>query len=110
MEQTDGLFDAADDAVAYPLDSFLGFETNGTTTNLLMNFKGVRDSNGNAITADVATLTITANKQKETILEITQAINRDRDGFVIVADGSNGGVFASQYITAVSLALVAGGV
>ena len=109
MEQTDGAFDAADDAVGFPLDSFIGFETNGTTTQLIMNFKGVRDSNTNAAVPDVALLTITANKQKEAMLEITQAINRDRDGFVIVADGSNGGVFASQYVTAVALTLAAAG-
>ena len=103
MEQADGAFDAAQDAVAYPVSSFKGFSASGTTTTLLLHFHGVLGQDEDA--HDVVTLTITANKQKEVIQALAAAFNEGphSDGFVVVADDSNS-VYADSRITACAIA------
>ena len=111
MEQTDGLFNTANDFVGYPLERFKGFRTTDTT-ELQMEFDpalgtvGLHDDA--SFTADTVGLTVTANKQKEAIQDIVAAINAHPNGdpCIVIADDSNS-VFASQYITGCSITVTA---
>ena len=104
MEETDGAFDAANDAVCVPLSRLKGFRANGTTTQLLIELKpmlGYLSGDDVTLVADSVLLTITANKQKEVIHDITSAINSARNidkAMIVVSDDSNS-VFASPFIT-----------
>ena len=76
----DKLFDAAHDVAVYPVSSFRGFTNQSTTeTHLAMCFKpiegevGDADGGGDDVN-DVVTLTITANKHKEVMLAIADAL------------------------------------
>ena len=104
MEETDGLFNAANDAVCVPLSRLKGFRASGTTTTLIIELKpmlGYLSGDDVTLVADSILLTITANKQKEVIHDITSAINSARNidkPMIVVSDDSNS-VFASPYIT-----------
>ena len=108
MEQTDGAFDAAQDAVCYPVSSFQGFSASGTTTTLLLHFSGILGQDEDAY--DVVTLTITANKHKEVMTAIVQAISGAKsphsDGMIIVSDDSNS-VFLDSRITGCAISATA---
>ena len=114
MEQTDGAFDAANDAMAVPVERFKGFRQAGTTTTeLAMEFDPMLgyisdDTAGdNTFTADSVVLTITAHKQKEVMADILNLIHGTHsDGFIVVADDSNS-VYASDYITACAITITA---
>ena len=99
MEETDGAFDAANDGQAYPLSSFRGWYGTGAVGTIKMVFDPLISHNA-ATTTDSVTLTITDNKQKEVIQDVTRAMNTGphSDGFIVIADDSNS-IFASQYIT-----------
>jgi len=100
MEETDGAFDAAGDVVSYPLSNFRGWHCGaGSTTTIDMRFDPLLDHTGEDA-SDYVRLTITANKQKEVIQDVTRLMNEGphSDGFLVIADDSNS-VFASQYIT-----------
>ena len=107
MEETDGAFDAAADGVAYPLSSFRGFYATGTQTTLEMHFTPLLDHGGEDA-SDKVTLTITSDKHKEVIQDLTRKFNEGphSDGFIVVADDSNS-VFASTYITGCANAVTA---
>ena len=105
MEETDGLFNAAGDSMCVPLSRLKGFRANGTTTQLLIEFKAMlgygNSSDDDTFVADSVLLTITANKQKEVIADITAAINAARNidkPMISICDASNS-VFASPFIT-----------
>ena len=104
MDEANGLFDTAFDMLTVPLSRLKGFRANGTTTELeleLKPLKGYADSNDDTLIADHVTLTITANKQKEVIADITAAINSARvydKPMVVVCDTANS-IFASHFIT-----------
>ena len=104
MEETDGAFDAAGDAMCVPLSRLKGFRANGTTTQLLIELKpmlGYLGGDDTALVGDSVLLTITANKQKEVIADITAAINAARnidEPMIVISDDSNS-VFASTHIT-----------
>ena len=106
MEETDGLFDAAQDAVAYPLSSFKGFGASGTDTTLLLHFHGMLGQDEDA--HDVVTLTITQNKHKEVIQALASAFNEGphSTGFIVVADDSNS-VYADSRITGCAMTVTA---
>ena len=108
MQETDGAFDSAQDAVCYPVSSFQGFSASGTTTTLLLHFSGILGQDEDAY--DVVTLTITENKQKEVMTAIAQAITGAKaphsDGVIVVADDSNS-VYADSRITACAIAATA---
>ena len=108
MEATDGQFDTAQDAVCYPVSSFQGFSASGTQTTLLLHFSGVLGQDEDAY--DVVTLTITANKQKEVMTAIAQAITGAKsphsDGVIVVADDTNS-VYADSRITGCAIAATA---
>ena len=104
MEETDGAFDAAGDAMCVPLSRLKGFRANGTTTQLLIELKpmlGYLSGDDTTLVGDSVLLTITANKQKEVIADITAAINAARnidEPMIVISDDSNS-VFASVHIT-----------
>lgn len=104
MEETDGLFNVANDAICVPLSRLKGFRANGTAANLLIELKpmlGYLSGDDVTLVADSILLTITANKQKEVIHDITSAINAARNidkPMIVVSDDSNS-IFASPYIT-----------
>jgi len=112
---TDGLFNAANDVVCYPVSHFIGFSnldnTDGTALTMCFSpLQGPLELAANAYPADVSdkiTLTIEANKAKKVISEIIGGINspifRD-NGIIVVADSMNE-EFISSYITAVSITL-----
>jgi len=118
MEPTDGLFNAKDDVHCVPLTLFKGFHVEtGDNTKLTMCFghnkltPGIDTSHAittgslNAGTNDVDEMvfTITANKQKEVIQDITALMNTPyEDGMLVIADNSNS-VYASSYITSVQI-------
>ena len=104
MEQTDGAFDAAQDAVCYPVSSFQGFSASGTETTLLLHFSGILGQDEDAY--DVVTLTITANKQKEVITAINNEIVFGNSATISIADDSNS-VYADSRITACAIAATA---
>ena len=111
MEETDGLFNTANDFVGYPLERFKGFRTTDTT-ELQMEFDPilgtVNENDDTSFVADTVGLIVTANKQKEAIQDIVAAINAHPNGdpFIVIADDSNS-VFASQYITGCSITVTA---
>jgi len=99
MVQTDGLFNALDDAVAWPLDRFLGFEQSNTNQKeLTMNFlpmqqSGVDSANAIAVSVDRVVITFTAgalNKHKEIMAAIMQKINSSRNPLVTIIDNTAG--------------------
>ena len=104
MDEANGLFDTAFDMLTVPLSRLKGFRANGTTTELeleLKPLKGYPDADDDTITADHVTLTITANKHKEVIADITAAINSARvydKPMVVICDAANS-IFASDFIT-----------
>ena len=104
MEETDGAFDAANDAMCVPLSRLKGFRANGTTTQLLIELKpmlGYLSGDDVTLVADSVLLTITANKQKEVIHDIVAAINSARvydKPMIAICDAANS-VFASTHIT-----------
>ena len=110
MEQTDGAFDAANDAMAVPVERFKGFhQADGTNTELTMEFDpmvGYSGAHDDAtFVADKVVLTITANKQKEVMADILNLIHGTHsDGFIVVADDSNS-VYASDHISACAITI-----
>ena len=104
MDESDGLFNTAFDSLCVPLSRLKGFRANGTTTQLEIELKpllGYADADDDTFTADHVTLTITANKQKEVIHDITAAINAARNidkPMIAICDAANS-VFASSHIT-----------
>ena len=104
MDESDGLFNTAFDSLCVPLSRLKGFRAEGNTDKLEVELKPLRgyaDANDNTLTADHVTLTITANKHKEVIHDITAAINSARvydKPMVVVCDAANS-VFASKHIT-----------
>tara|TARA_R100001591_G_C4269894_1_gene162153 strand:+ start:252 stop:608 length:357 start_codon:yes stop_codon:yes gene_type:complete len=104
MEETDGVFDEAQDAVCYPLSSFQGFGASGTDTTLLLHFSGLLGQDEDAY--DVVTLTITANTQKEVIEAIVNEIAFGNSATIVVSDDSNS-VFVDSRITGCAIAVTA---
>ena len=115
MEQTDGLFNAANDCMAVPIERFKGFRATGTATTLLMEFDPMlgyaagdaAGSHDDTIVADSVTLTVTTNKHKEVMNDILDLIHDvHSDGFIVIADDSNS-VYASTHITACAITITA---
>ena len=105
MEQTDGAFDADNDAVCYPLSSFQGFSSTGSTTTLEMHFSGVLGQDEDAY--DVVTLTVTADQELKVFKSIADAISGNSfksNGYVVIADDVNSSYVDSD-ITACAIAL-----
>ena len=105
MEQTDGEFDAANDAVCRRVSDFAGFGITDTTT-LDLYFDGLLENSGGTDHDKVA-LTITTNKHKEVMNTIVRAINNGGgDDFIVVADDSNS-EYVDSMITACAITVTA---
>ena len=110
MEETDGAFDAVNDAYCVPLSKFRGFVSTGTTTTLELQFESMLGTGADIAAVDKVTLTVTANKQKEVIQALVQLINGSKsptsDGFLVISDDSNS-VFADSRITGCAMTVTA---
>ena len=106
MEQTDGIFNADNDAYCVPTSKFRGFKANGTTTELEMHFESLLGIGADIAAVDKVILTITENKHKEVIEAISDKITFGTDPFVVVSDGSNS-VFAHSDVTACVITVTA---
>jgi len=107
MEQTDGAFDAAYDAYSVPVSKFRGFNADGTTTQLEMQFESILGEGADIAACDKVVLTITANKQKEVMNAIVREINKGGgDDFIVVSDDSNS-VFLDDQITGCAITVTA---
>ena len=77
-----------DDAAMYPVDALRGLAVTAEST-ILMTFDSFRNSTGGT-ERDTVTLTCTADKEKDVMTAIAQAINATgsqySDGFILVAD------------------------
>ena len=112
---TDGLYDGADTVYCVPWRNFRGFrkvDTDETHLTLLFEplLKRYDASLGDTTTNDTVQLEISANKQKEVITAIVQAITGAKaphsDGMIVVADDSNS-VYLEAKITACAIAATA---
>jgi len=107
MEETDGAFDAANDAMCRPLSQFRGFGIVADTALLEMHFDSMLGTGADIAAVDKVVLTVTANKQKEVIQALVNLFNApmiagDGKGMIVVADDSNS-VFADSRITGCSI-------
>ena len=120
MVQTDGLFNQDKDAVAWPVDRFLGFQTTNTselelTLNFLpmLQYEGIDSANEVSVPIDTITITFTAtgkNKHKEVMAAIMQKINSSRNPLVTIIDNTEGINISdkvSAYISSFAIALAA---
>ena len=93
--------DAGDDAATYPVDRLLAM-TCATDATLLLQFQSsIGGSTGTE--HDTVTLTIVADKEKEVMQSICDAIN-DVDNYVVVADDVKS-IYVDSNITACAIAL-----
>jgi len=106
MEETDGAFDAANDAMCRPVSEFRGFGIIASTTSLELHFNSMLGTGADIAAVDKVVLTVTANKQKEIMDSIVQAINFAKDPFIVVCDGSNS-LFINSDVTACAITVTA---
>ena len=92
MEKFLMFIDDADDAATYPASRLIGMTCAGDGA-LLMRFESSIGSFGTDGAAnDLVTLTITADKEKDVMSEISRAINATasyNDGLIVVCDDVN---------------------
>jgi len=96
--------DAADDAVTYPAHRLVGMTVAADAT-LLMKFESSIGSFGtDGAAADIITLTITADKEKDVMTAIGDEIVLGEDATIVVCDDVNG-VFAHPDILSCTIAI-----
>mgnify|MGYP003137532378 FL=1 len=96
--------DDADDAVTYPADRLLGMTVAADQT-LLMKFESSIGSFGtDGAAADIITLTITADKEKDVMTAIGNEIVLGEDATIVVCDDVND-VFAHPDILSCTIAI-----
>ncbi len=109
MEETDGAFNDANDAMCRPVSQFRGFGIVASTTSLELHFDSMLGTGADIAAVDKVVLTVTANSQKKVIQDIVKAINSASfkdEGFVVIADDTNS-VFASSDITGCAITVTA---
>ena len=108
MEETDGAFDAANDAMCRPLSTFRGFGIVASTTTLELHFDSMLGTGADIAAVDKALLTVTANTQKAIIKSLTEQFNAHPHAasMLVVSDDSNS-VFAHPDITGVAITVTA---
>ena len=110
MEETDGAFDAANDAMCRPLSQFRGFGIVASTTTLELHFDSMLGTGADIAAVDKVVLTVTANTQKSVIQYLVQLFNGAKsptsDGFLVISDDSNS-VFAHPDITGCAITVTA---
>ena len=85
------IVDAADDAAMFPVSGLRAITCAADATVLLQFAPGIHDPTGDDADADLVTLTITADKQKDVMVAIGQAINGGphSDGVITLCDDVN---------------------
>lgn len=106
MEQTDGAFDTANDAVCRSVSDFVGFGTTSTTV-LDLYFTGLLENSGGT-NHDKVALTIATNKHKEVMEELARHFANSSDSFIVVCDDTNS-VFIHPDVTACAITVTAAG-
>ena len=107
MEETDGAFDAANDAMCRPVSEFRGFGVVASTTTMELHFNSMLGVGADIAAVDKVVLTITANKHKEIMNAIVREINKGGgDDFIVVSDDS-GSVFLDSQITGCAITVTA---
>ena len=106
MEETDGAFDAANDAMCRPISTFRGFGIIASTTTLELHFDSMLGTGADIAAVDKAVLTVTANKQKEVMEAIADKIAYGKDPFIVVSDDSNS-IFIHPDVTGCSITVTA---
>jgi len=106
MEETDGAFDAANDAMCRPVSEFRGFGIIASTTSLELHFNSMLGTGADIAAVDKVVLTVTANKQKEIMDSIVQAINFAKDPFIVISDDSNS-LFINPDVTGCAITVTA---
>ena len=108
MEETDGAFDAANDAMCRPLSEFRGFGIIASTTSLELHFNSMLGTGADIAAVDKVVLTVTANTQKAVIEALTQKFNAHPHAasMLVVSDDSNS-VFAHPDITGCAITVTA---
>ena len=111
MEQTDGAFDTANDAMCIPLSKFRGFVSTGSTTTLELQFDSMLGEGADIAACDKVVLTVTANTQKKVMQDIVRALNSSSfaggdTNFLVIADDTNS-VYASSDISACAITVTA---
>jgi|TARA_R100000482_G_C5031043_1_gene104075 hypothetical protein len=111
MEETDGAFDAANDAMCRPLSQFRGFGIVASTTSLEMHFDSMLGTGADIAAVDKVVLTVTANTQKKVMQDIVRALNSSSfaggdNNFLVIADDTNS-VYASSDISGCAITVTA---
>ena len=85
------IVDAADDAAMFPVSGLRAITCAGDGAVLLQFAPGIHDPTGVDADADLVTLTITADKEKDVMVAIGQAINGGphSDGVITLCDDVN---------------------
>tara|TARA_R110000765_G_scaffold110801_1_gene202266 strand:- start:27 stop:389 length:363 start_codon:yes stop_codon:yes gene_type:complete len=96
----DGVNDGANEGFARPLSKFRGFGFIADTDAIEMHFESILGVGADIAAVDKVILNITAEKQKEVITDITNAINNYalKSGVITIADDENV-LYASSNIT-----------
>ena len=91
MEKFLLVIDAADDAAMFPVSGLRAITCAGEATVLLQFAAGIHDPTGTDADSDLVTLTITADKEKDVMVAIGQAINGGphSDGVITLCDDVN---------------------
>ena len=108
MEETDGAFDAANDAYCRPVSAFKGFGVIASTTTMELHFDNLLENAGaHAGAIDKVVLTIGTNKHKDVMQALIREINKGGgDDFINVSDDSNS-LFISSDVTGCAITVTA---
>ena len=106
MEESDGVFDGANDAMCRPVSSFRGFGIIADVDAIELHFDSMLGVGADIAAVDKVILACTDNKQKELMQDVINAINApmisgDGKGMITVADDTNAS-YISSHITAVT--------
>jgi len=100
--------DAADDAAMYPVSSLLGITVAADATILVKFGSSIQSGGTDGASADIVTLTCTADKELEVFKALAKAIadigSFNSDKFLVVCDDVNS-VFAHSDILSCTIAI-----
>ena len=106
QSQSDGAFDAANEAMCRPVSQFRGFGIIADDDAFEMHFESMLGTGADIAAVDKVVVACTATKQKEAFQDIINAINApmiagDGKGMIVVGDDT-ASVYASKHITAIT--------
>tara|TARA_R110001592_G_scaffold112078_4_gene310004 strand:+ start:744 stop:1067 length:324 start_codon:yes stop_codon:yes gene_type:complete len=78
--------DTADDAATYPVDRLLGITVAGDATVLVKFESSIGSFGTDGAAADIVTLTITADKEKDVMKAIGETIAHGKNSVLVVCD------------------------